>query len=152
MKKRKSLLRSDSFQTLLTSLLCIILGVAIGYVVLLIINPAGAWKSMSALLKNFFHYPAGKLRMKYFGQTLVRTAPLLMCALSILFAYKVGMFNIGAAGQYVAGACVGLYAAIACCWLLLPARSSVPFPVRCVPTAMSTLSSPASCSTGSPCI
>ena len=39
MKKRKSLLRSDSFQTLLTSLLCIILGVAIGYVVLLIINP-----------------------------------------------------------------------------------------------------------------
>ena len=67
MKKRKSLLRSDSFQTLLTSLLCIILGVAIGYVVLLIINPAGAWKSMSALLKNFFHYPAGKLRMKYFG-------------------------------------------------------------------------------------
>ena len=51
--------------------------------------------------------------MKYFGQTLVRTAPLLMCALSILFAYKVGMFNIGAAGQYVAGACVGLYAAIA---------------------------------------
>ena len=55
MKKRKSLLRSDSFQTLLTSLLCIILGVAIGYVVLLIINPAGAWKSMSALLKNFFH-------------------------------------------------------------------------------------------------
>ena len=46
MKKRKSLLRSDSFQTLLTSLLCIILGVAIGYVVLLIINPAGAWKSI----------------------------------------------------------------------------------------------------------
>ena len=86
MKKRKSLLRSDSFQTLLTSLLCIILGVAIGYVVLLIINPAGAWKSMSALLKNFFHYPAGKLRMKYFGQTLVPTAPLQMCALSSMFA------------------------------------------------------------------
>ena len=120
MKKRKSLLRSDSFQTLLTSLLCIILGVAIGYVVLLIINPAGAWKSMSALLKNFFHYPAGKLRMKYFGQTLVRTAPLLMCALSILFAYKVGMFNIGAAGQYVAGACACLYAGLYLHWHWLP--------------------------------
>ena len=120
MKKRKSLLRSDSFQTLLTSLLCIILGVAIGYVVLLIINPAGAWKSMSALLKNFFHYPAGKLRMKYFGQTLVRTAPLLMCALSILFAYKVGLFNIGAAGQYVAGSCACLYAALAWGWGWLP--------------------------------
>ena len=43
----------------------------------------------------------------------VRTAPLLMCSLSVLFVYKVGLFNIGAAGQYVAGACVGLYAAIA---------------------------------------
>jgi len=36
-----------------------------------------------------------------------------MCALSVLFAYKVGMFNIGVAGQYVAGACAGLYAALA---------------------------------------
>ena len=27
-----------------------------------------------------------------------------MCALSILFAYKVGLFNIGAAGQYCCGA------------------------------------------------
>ena len=51
--------------------------------------------------------------MKYLGQTLVRTAPLLMCALSVLFAYKVGMFNIGAAGQYVAGACAALYFALA---------------------------------------
>ena len=51
--------------------------------------------------------------MKYFGQTLVRTVPLVMCALSVLFAYKVGMFNIGVAGQYVAGACGCLYAALA---------------------------------------
>ena len=27
--------------------------------------------------------------MKYLGSTLVKTAPLLMCSLSILFAYKV---------------------------------------------------------------
>jgi simple sugar transport system permease protein len=36
-----------------------------------------------------------------------------MCALSVLFAYKVGMFNIGVAGQYVAGALGALYAALA---------------------------------------
>ena len=51
--------------------------------------------------------------MKYFGNTLVRTAPLLMCSLSILFAYKAGLFNIGAAGQYCAGAGMALYAALA---------------------------------------
>jgi simple sugar transport system permease protein len=36
-----------------------------------------------------------------------------MCSLSVLFAYKVGMFNIGVAGQYVAGACFSLYSALA---------------------------------------
>ena len=46
--------------------------------------------------------------------------PLLMCSLSILFAYKVGLFNIGAAGQYVAGSCACLYAALAWGWGWLP--------------------------------
>ena len=46
--------------------------------------------------------------------------PLLMCSLSILFAYKVGLFNIGVAGQYVAGSCACLYAALAWGWGWLP--------------------------------
>ena len=50
--------------------------------------------------------------MKYLGSTLVKTAPLLMCSLSVLFAYKVGLFNIGAAGQYVVGAGASLYCAL----------------------------------------
>lgn len=111
MKQRRSLLRNEGVQTLLSSLLCILGGILIGYLVLLVIEPSGAWESMTAVLKNFFKYPSS-LRMKYFGQTLVKTVPLLMCALSVLFAYKVGMFNIGAAGQYVAGACACLYVAI----------------------------------------
>ena len=32
-----------------------------------------------------------------------------MCTLSVLFAYKVGLFNIGASGQYAAGAGFALY-------------------------------------------
>lgn len=47
--------------------------------------------------------------MKYFGTTLVKASALLMCSLSVLFAYKVGLFNIGAAGQYVVGAGACLY-------------------------------------------
>jgi len=78
----------------------------------LLIEPSGAWEAIMAIIENFFAYPNGTLRLKYFGQTLTRTAPLLMCALSVLFAYKVGMFNIGAAGQYVAGACAALYVAL----------------------------------------
>ncbi len=108
----RRLIENDGVQTLLASLLCILGGLVIGYIVLLIIEPSAAWGSITAVVKNFFRYPAS-LRGKYLGQTVVRTVPLLMCALSVLFAYKVGMFNIGAAGQYVIGACATLYCAIA---------------------------------------
>ena len=110
--EKRSLIRSDGFQTLLASLVCILGGILVGYIALLIIEPSGALEAIFAVLKSFFRYP-GKLMLKYLGQTLVRTVPLLMCALSVLFAYKVGMFNIGVAGQYVAGACGCLYAALA---------------------------------------
>ncbi len=111
MKQRNSLLKNDSFLTILSSLLCILGGLFIGYLVLLLIEPSGAFKAITAVMQNFFKFPEA-LRMKYFGQTLVKTVPLLMCALSVLFAYKVGMFNIGAAGQYVAGSCACLFVAI----------------------------------------
>ena len=111
-KEHTSLIRRDGFQTLLASLACILGGLLVGYLVLLIIEPSGALEAITAVMKSFFRFP-GKLMYKYFGQTLVRTVPLLMCALSVLFAYKVGMFNIGVAGQYVAGACACLYGALA---------------------------------------
>jgi len=76
----------------------------VGYIVLLFINPEGAGTAILTVMKNFFYYPSKAARIKYFGNTLVKTAPLLMCGLSVLFAYKAGLFNIGAAGQYVAGA------------------------------------------------
>ena len=111
-KEKMSLIRKDGVQTLLASLACILGGLIVGYLVLLMIEPSGAFEAIMAVMKSFLRYP-GVLKLKYFGQTLVRTVPLLMCALSVLFAYKVGMFNIGVAGQYVAGACMALYAAIA---------------------------------------
>ena len=43
---------------------------------------------------------------------MVKASALLMCSLSVLFAYKVGLFNIGAAGQYVVGAGASLYFAL----------------------------------------
>jgi len=111
-RERTSLIRKDGVQTLLASLACVLGGLLVGYLVLLIIEPSGAFDAIVAVMTSFFRFP-GALKMKYFGQTLVRTVPLLLCALSVLFAYKVGMFNIGVAGQYVAGACAALYAGLA---------------------------------------
>lgn len=116
MKKKSSFLRNRGVQTLLSSLICILLGVLVGYIALLIINPSGASNALGAILKNFFNYSKPATQMKNLGNTLVKTAPLIMCSLSVLFAYKVGLFNIGAAGQYVAGAGACIYCAVGLGW------------------------------------
>ena len=110
---KKSFWGHPAVQSICASLLCIILGLFIGFIVLLCINPSGAWDSIVTILKNYLTYPTKAAAMKYLGNTLVKTAPLLMCALSIQFCYKAGLFNIGAAGQYTVGAGVCLYAALA---------------------------------------
>ncbi len=112
-KKLRSFFKNNAVQSVLSSLVCILLGLLIGYIVLLFINPDGAAKAIGDLMRNFLNYPNPKIQLQYFGSTLVKTAPLLMCSLSILFCYKVGLFNIGAAGQYAIGIGLSLYAAIA---------------------------------------
>ncbi len=114
MKKEKtSLLRNAGVQSLLASLLCILIGLIVGYIVLLIIEPSGANEAITTIIKNFLTYSRTDTQLKYLGNTLAKTAPLLLCSLSVLFAYKAGLFNIGAAGQYVIGAGASLYFALA---------------------------------------
>ena len=111
-KERKSILSNGAIQTLIASLFCIILGLVVGYIVLLIINPSGAGAAITAILKNFLYFPRPEVALEYFGSTLAKSAPLLMCTLAVLFAYKVGLFNIGASGQFSVGAAFALYFAI----------------------------------------
>ena len=110
---KKNLLKNEGVQSLLASLICIVLGLFLGFVVLLLINPAGAGEAIMTVMKNFLTYSKPATQMKYLGNTLVKAAPLMMCSLSIIFAYKVGLFNIGAAGQYCAGVGLAVYAALA---------------------------------------
>ena len=117
---KKNLLKNDGVQSLIASLICILVGLLIGYIVLLIINPSGAWEAIVEIVRNFFHFSRPALQWKNLGNTLVKATPLLMCSLSVIFGYKAGLFNIGVAGQYVAGGCAGLYAALVLGWGWLP--------------------------------
>ena len=110
---KKNLLKNEGVQSLLASLACVVLGMLLGFIVLLFINPSGAGEAIVTVMKNFLTYSKPATQMKYLGNTLVKTAPLLMCSLAIIFAYKVGLFNIGTAGQYCAGVGMALYAALA---------------------------------------
>ncbi len=116
----RKLLKNEGVQAFVASVLCILLGILIGFVVLLFINPEGAFESILNVIKNFFTWKRPASQIKQLGNTLAKTMPLIMCSLSILFSYKVGLFNIGTAGQYVAGACASLYAALAWGWGWLP--------------------------------
>ena len=116
----KKILKNAAVQSLLTSLICIVVGMLVGYLVLLAIEPSGAADAILAVAKNFLGYNKANTQLKHLGTTLVKTAPLIMCSLSVLFSYKVGLFNIGAAGQYVIGACACIYAALGWGWSWLP--------------------------------
>ncbi|WP_022773574.1 ABC transporter permease [Butyrivibrio sp. AE2015] len=110
--EKESFFSKPAVQSITASLLCIVIGLLIGYIALLIINPVGATEAIITIIKNYFTYPSKAAALKYLGNTLVKAAPLLMCALSIQFCYQAGLFNIGAAGQYVAGAGASLYFAL----------------------------------------
>ena len=102
----------DGWIDVFSSLICIILGFLIGYIVLLCINKDGASQAIVAILKNYFYYKNPKKVLYYFGSTLVKSVPLLLCSLSILFAKKAGLFNIGVAGQYTIGAGIAIWFAL----------------------------------------
>lgn len=63
----------------------------------------------------------------FFSQTLLRATPLILVGLAVSFAFRSGALNIGAEGQFYAGAiaatwagvgAIGLPAPIAVCWVL----------------------------------
>ena len=109
----------QSVNTVLAALLCILIGLLVGFIVLLIINPEHAWDQgfVRIIQGGFYDFPYGV------GRTLVNGAPLIMTGLSVAFAFKTGLFNIGAAGQYTLGAFAGCTARWCCtcrgssaCW------------------------------------
>ena len=110
--EKESFFKKPAVQAVLTSLICIVLGLLIGFIVLLIIAPSGATEAITTILLNFLTRSSSAAQLKALGNTLTKTAPLLMCALSVCFCYKVGLFNIGAAGQYEAGAGAALVGAL----------------------------------------
>ena len=108
-KQAKSpLLQRSGVSTVFSSLLCIVIGLALGFLFLLALDPKGAWEGgfLRILKGGFYMWPIGV------GREIAQIAPLIMTGLSVGFAFKTGLFNIGAAGQYTVGAFGALFFAI----------------------------------------
>lgn len=109
----KKIVKSESFKSISAAVICALIGILIGYIILLIISAPNATKAMGTILKNFMYFRKPHQRLYYFGSTLVKSVPLILCALSVLFAYKAGLFNIGVGGQYCLAIGISLWCALA---------------------------------------
>lgn len=98
---------SEAFLSVAASLACILIGLVLGVIVLAIINAEHAiGDGLLVILRSGLQNP------RNMGTVLANGAPLIMTGLSVGFAFKTGLFNIGAAGQYTLGAFGALYCAI----------------------------------------
>ncbi len=106
-KKNKRIDLSSGVLSVAASLICILIGLLVGFIILCCINGEYAADGFSRIIKGGFY-----LMPKGIGTVLSQTAPLIMTGLSVAFAFKTGLFNIGAAGQYTVGALGALYFAL----------------------------------------
>ena len=105
-QNKQPLLQRPAVVGVLASLLSIVVGLVLGFVLLVLLNPGAAEGGMRAMLATGFS------SMDKLGKVLYQAAPLMMCGLSVGFAFKTGLFNIGASGQYTMGAFFSLLCAI----------------------------------------
>ncbi|MFZ4714914.1 MAG: ABC transporter permease [Bacteriovoracaceae bacterium] len=87
---------------ILTSILCVIAGLIVGAIVLKFsgISPTEAYQVM---WEGAFSKP------HYIAYIIIRSTPLILTGLSVAFAFRTGLFNIGAEGQFIVGALAAAY-------------------------------------------
>lgn len=125
-EKLSAFYAKDSTQKVAASLLSILIGLVVGSLVILIvgltsksISTTGAWEGIRLIFAGIFSTgrdASGALSWGFnptsVGNMLFRATPLIMTGLSIAVAYKTGLFNIGAPGQYLMGTMVSLMLAL----------------------------------------
>ena len=126
--KNKNKKSSAGLKSLSASLLCIFGGIFVGFVVLVLLsifNPrigfAEAVRGILIVLGGPFS--GGGNSLFQLGNMLFNATPLILTGLSACIAFKTGLFNIGAPGQYLMGAMVTLIVSLS-----IPS-AAVPSPV-----------------------
>ena len=133
--EKKSFFASDSFRSVLASLISILAGMAVGAVIIAIVgfkDPSlganSVWDGIRLVFGGLFSTgrdASGSLTWGFnsanMGNMLFRATPLIMTGLSVAMAYKTGLFNIGAPGQYLMGTMVSLIVALSIpSWVVPP--------------------------------
>ena len=115
--KKKGISGGSASRQIVSSLLCILGGVLIGFIALILmaaftenISFAEAFKGIRIIMGGPF--TSGKNTLFQLGNMLFNSTPLIFTGLSVAIAFKTGLFNIGAPGQYLMGAMTSLLVAL----------------------------------------
>lgn len=125
-EKWSVLYAKDGTKKVLASLISILIGLLVGAVLVFIvglftpkISLSGAWDGVRIIFGGIFSTgrdAAGVLTWGFnatsWGNMLFRATPLIMTGLSVAVAFKTGLFNIGAPGQYLMGTMASLMIAL----------------------------------------
>lgn len=100
MKKKDAWIQSDGA----VSVLVVLLGFLVGTILVALVgkNPLNMYKAILQALSGY-NIDNGKMNVRYIGETLNYSVPFILCGLSMGFANRVGLFNIGGEGQYIMG-------------------------------------------------
>ena len=122
----RTIYEKDATKKVLASLISILVGLFVGTIVVVLvglskdtITPKGIWDGVRLIFAGILstgRNAAGNLTWGYnaqsLGNMLFRATPLIMTGLSVAVAYKTGLFNIGAPGQYLMGTMASLMLAL----------------------------------------
>jgi simple sugar transport system permease protein len=88
----------------MVSVVAVALGFLTATLLLVVIgrNPSGMYQAILQVVSGY-DSRRGTWNTRYIGEWLVSSIPLILCGLSMGFASRSGLFNIGAEGQYIAG-------------------------------------------------
>lgn len=107
MRKFLSELRkSEKFLSVSASLLAIVGGLLLGLFIMLISNPGSALQGFATIIVGPFS------KAKDIGNIFAFATPIILTGLSVGFAFKTGLFNIGASGQFTLGAFAAIFVGV----------------------------------------
>jgi simple sugar transport system permease protein len=96
------------FQGLFSSIIAILLGLMFGLVIMIIANPSTALPGFVTMIGGWLTNDF----LRRFGDLIFLAGPLILTGLSVGFAFKTGLFNIGATGQYTMGMFAGVFVGV----------------------------------------
>jgi general nucleoside transport system permease protein len=113
MKNKLNFLNSKGGKDFFASILAIAAGLLFGLLILIVSNAKQAFPAFGMILAGGFTDG-----MSGIGQVLYLATPIILTGLSVGFAFKTGLFNIGSSGQFTFGAYVAIYIGVK--WTFLP--------------------------------